>query len=106
MAAVTSAEPMPPTVRELVEGGFGSELIRATCVDGRLVQISPEIVITPALLQRAEDLIRAADPTRGVTVSSFREALGTSRKYALPILEYFDRRGITRRQGDVRIPRR
>ena len=30
---------------------------------------------------------------------------GTSRKYALPILEWFDQRGITRREGDLRFPR-
>jgi selenocysteine-specific elongation factor len=41
----------------------------------------------------------------GITVSAFREALGTSRKYALPILEWFDQRGITRRSGDLRFPR-
>jgi len=35
-------------------------------------------------------------------VSRFREALGTTRRYALPLLEHFDRKGITRRQGDIR----
>jgi selenocysteine-specific elongation factor len=35
-------------------------------------------------------------------VSRFREALGTTRKYALPLLERFDALGITRRDGDVR----
>ena len=39
----------------------------------------------------------------GMTVSRIRELLGTSRKYALPICEYLDRVGITRRVGDVRI---
>jgi selenocysteine-specific elongation factor len=70
-----------------------------------LVRITQDIVITPALLARAEELVRASAAPPGLTVSSFREALGTSRKYALPILEYFDSRGITRRQGDVRVLR-
>ena len=38
-------------------------------------------------------------------MSAFREALGTSRKFALPLLEWFDHRGITRREGDLRFPR-
>ena len=92
-------------MRELVAAGFGHELIRAVCADGRLVRISPDIVITPGLVARAEALLREAGAPPGITVSSFREALGTSRKYALPILEYFDARGLTRRQGDVRILR-
>jgi hypothetical protein len=29
--------------------------------------------------------------------------LDTSRKYALPLLEELDRRGVTRRQGDIRV---
>ena len=40
-----------------------------------------------------------------ITVSDFRQALGTSRKYALPLLEYFDAHGVTRRHGDVRLLR-
>ncbi len=44
--------------------------------------------------------------TDGITVSAFRESLGTSRKYALPMLEYFDRTGVTRRDGDLRFPQK
>jgi selenocysteine-specific elongation factor len=38
-------------------------------------------------------------------VATFRDALGTSRRFALPLLEYFDGRGLTRRQGDYRVLR-
>ena len=48
-------------------------------------------------------VVRAAPD--GITVSAFREALGTSRKFALPLLEHFDRTGVTRRDGDLRFPR-
>jgi len=105
VAAVAGAEPSPPTVKELAGAGFGPELIRAACADGRLVRISPDLVVTPGLLARAEQAVRALGAGSGVTVSAFREALGTSRKYALPILEHFDAKGLTRRQGDVRVLR-
>ncbi len=39
----------------------------------------------------------------GVTAGEIRAALGTSRKYALPLLAYLDGNGITRRRGDLRI---
>jgi selenocysteine-specific elongation factor len=39
----------------------------------------------------------------GFTVSQFREAVGASRKYAMPLLAELDARGVTRRRGDVRI---
>jgi selenocysteine-specific elongation factor len=44
----------------------------------------------------------AAQPT-GVTVSEVREALGSSRKHAVPLLEHLDATGVTRRRGDVRV---
>jgi len=39
----------------------------------------------------------------GVPVSTIREALGTSRKYVMPLLAHFDATGMTRRRGDLRI---
>jgi selenocysteine-specific elongation factor len=105
VAAVREAEPSPPTVKELTARGFGLELVKAACADGRLVRISPELVLTPELLAQAEALVRDLGRPPGITVSDFRQALGTSRKYALPILEHFDAKGLTRRQGDVRIAR-
>ncbi|HXF57903.1 MAG TPA: SelB C-terminal domain-containing protein, partial [Actinomycetota bacterium] len=105
VAAVRAGEPTPPSVRDLLAAGFGRELIRAVCAERRLVQVSPDLVVTPEFLERAEAVLRDLARPPGVTVSAFREALGTSRKYALPLLEYFDARGLTRRQGDVRVLR-
>ena len=39
----------------------------------------------------------------GFTMSQFREALGNTRKHALPLANELDARGITRRRDDVRI---
>ena len=36
-------------------------------------------------------------------VAAFKQLAGVSRKYAIPLLEYFDRERITRKQGDRRI---
>ena len=38
----------------------------------------------------------------GATAAELKEAMGTTRKYAMPLLEHFDACGLTRRDGDVR----
>jgi selenocysteine-specific elongation factor len=101
--SVSSAEPTPPTVRDLQSQGISRELIQACVATGRLARVSEDIVVTPGFMARAEEVVRAeAARPEGITVSRFREILGTTRKYALPLLESFDGRGVTRREGDVR----
>jgi selenocysteine-specific elongation factor len=105
VATVSEGEPTPPSVRELEAAGFGRDLIEAAVATGRLARVSDDLVVTPPFLSRAEEvaLVEAGEPA-GLTVSRFRELLGTSRKYALPLLASFDQRGLTRRDGDVRRP--
>ena len=97
-------EATPPTIKQLVAEGFDQALIDAAARSGRLIRISKDLVVTPSLVERAAEFARehASD---GMTVSALREALGTSRKYAVPLAEYLDATGITRRQGDLRFPR-
>jgi selenocysteine-specific elongation factor len=94
----------PPSIPELVAGGVSRTAIDAAIADGTVVRVAPDLVFTAETIERARAVVRDAG-ARGVTVSAFRQALGTSRKYALPILGWFDARGFTRREGDVRIGR-
>jgi selenocysteine-specific elongation factor len=41
----------------------------------------------------------------GMSVAQFRTLTGTSRKYAIPLLEFFDATGVTLREGDLRVLR-
>ena len=97
-------EATPPTVRELVAAGIGRDVIDAAAREGVVVRVSSDLVMTTDLVARAEATVRASGAA-GITVSALRESLGTSRKYAVPIMEWFDQRGVTRRDGDVRFPR-
>lgn len=100
-----SAEPaQPPTIKELVARGIGRDAIDAAIRAGLVVRVAPGLVFLPELIDRAREILVGASGS-GITVSAFREALGTSRKFAVPLLEWFDQRGITRRDGDVRFPR-
>jgi selenocysteine-specific elongation factor len=105
LAAVSGEhEATPPTVAELVAAGFGRDVIDAAGRAGVVVRIAQDLVVAPSLVERATTLMRA-NPEAGVTVSRVREELATSRKYAVPLVEYLDRSGITRREGDLRFPR-
>ena len=51
--------------------------------------------------RRVAGLLR--DHPDGVTVATIRDALGTTRKFLLPLLAHLDGSGITRRRGDLRL---
>jgi selenocysteine-specific elongation factor len=102
LAAVSGEhESSPPTLKELLAAGLGRDVVEAAARAGVVIRISPELVVTPALIERATAAVREAGE-RGITLSALREALGTSRKYAVPLAEHLDRTGITRRRGDLR----
>ncbi len=102
--AVRDGEPTPPTVPELAAAGFPRAVIDAVVRSGALVRISPDLVLTAAFVERAAEVVRS-EAERGITISAFRERLGTSRKYAVPLMEHLDRIGVTRRVGDLRFAR-
>ena len=96
-------EASPPTVTELDDAGVRRDVVEAASHAGVVTRVSRELVFTPAFVERARAIVEAASD--GITVSAFREALGTTRKFALPLLEHFDRTGVSRRDGDLRFPR-
>ena len=79
------------------------ELMHALLRSGRLVEISDELVYLPETLDDVESRVRGMDD--GFTVADFRDELGVSRKYAVPLLEWMDARGVTRREGEGRVVR-
>jgi selenocysteine-specific elongation factor len=71
--------------------------------EGDLVEINQEMYLHRDDEARLRSLIGAAlAGNEGLTVSEIREVLNTSRKYAVPLVEYLDRVGFTQRLGDKR----
>lgn len=73
---------------------------------GEVVKVSDEFYFSSAAIEDLKSNIRKyADgiPERMIDVPRFKEIAGVSRKYAIPLLEYFDREKITRRAGDKRL---
>jgi selenocysteine-specific elongation factor len=89
-----------PTIGEL---GIDPEALHLLFRNGDLVRIGDQLAYLPE--QVDEIRRRIADMPSGFTVAEFRDATGLSRKYAVPILEWADREGLTVREGDVRRPR-
>ena len=71
--------------------------------EGELIRVRDDLIFYAAALEELVKLLRAR---RGVgerfSVPEFKEWTGTSRKHAIPLLEYLDQRRITRRVGDSR----
>jgi selenocysteine-specific elongation factor len=97
-------EATPPTVSALIADGFDPALIDAAGRASIVIRIAPDLVVAPAVVERASAYVRTRAAT-GCTISQLRQELGTSRKYAVPLAGWLDEQGITRRVGDLRFPR-
>lgn len=94
----------PPSLSELLERGYSKELIYAGARLNRLTPLANDHWTTPEIAgEVAALLFTEAEFQNGFPLAAFRDRLGTSRKYALAFLEYFDAQGITIRKGDVRL---
>ncbi|PRY01645.1 selenocysteine-specific translation elongation factor [Allonocardiopsis opalescens] len=87
-----------PEADRLAELGLGSREIAAAVRAGRLLRIAPGVVLLPGAQERARELLRALP--QPFTLSAARQALGTSRRVAVPLLELMDRSGATVRLPD------
>ena len=95
----------PPDVKECNEI-IGAELVNALISQGRLIEISADILLTPAALTRMTGAVIAHIKANGnLTLANLRDHFQTSRKYALPVLEYLDKSGVTIRRGESRVLR-
>jgi selenocysteine-specific elongation factor len=81
------------------ELGLDPEVVSLKLRSGELIRIGPGLLYLPA---QVEELKRRMAELGEFTVAQFRDAAGLSRKYAVPILEWSDREGLTVRRGDIR----
>jgi len=97
----------PPTIDELLASNKkgGEKIFDALLAEGALISTEPGIVFDATIIEEAKvRLQRLADQGDGtITLAQFRDEVQTSRKFALSLLEYFDRVGFTRKMGDSRV---
>jgi len=70
---------------------------------GEIVEIAPEVVLLRESFEQMKGQVVEFISTNGLaTASQLRQQIGTSRRIVIPLLEYLDRTGVTRRAGDLR----
>jgi selenocysteine-specific elongation factor len=94
------ATPFSPPEPDGVDRAELRELVRRGLVVER-----DGCYFAPSAVEDAARRVAAllASTPAGVTVAQVRDALGTTRKHALPLLAQLDATGVTRRRGDVRV---
>jgi selenocysteine-specific elongation factor len=81
------------------------DLFDVCVAEGYLVHVAGDVYLhseAEAEMRRlVTEKLSAGGP--GLTVAEIRDLLGTTRKFAVPLCEYLDRAGVTRREGDLRL---
>jgi len=103
-----SAKYQPPEIASFAPQAAGNASalkdITEVCVaEGFLVQIADGIYLHHEHEQAMRELVtNRLKEGKGLMVADIRDILATTRKFAVPLCEYLDRIGITRREGDLR----
>jgi selenocysteine-specific elongation factor len=100
-AEFRSAGAAPPTPED-----EESDLFLLLVADRRLIRVKESLYFhADALKQIQEKLIALLREKREIAPADIKDLLGISRKYAIPLLEYFDAHRVTQRVGEKRILR-
>ena len=102
-----SAGASPPDLSHLAEvvgQGDLDQILEAMASLGDLVRLEESLWFASDTLDEIRvKLVRFATDQGEIGVSDFRDLVGTSRKYAVPLLNFFDAQGVTERKGDTRV---
>ncbi|MFO8057596.1 MAG: SelB C-terminal domain-containing protein, partial [bacterium] len=107
--AMYADNPLSPPLTEDVykQSGLPRQVVREfldkLIEDGTLLRVSREFLFEADAVRQARDtVLECLDQHGSITVAQFRDLTGTTRKYAIPLLNYFDNQGHTIREGDYR----
>ncbi|HHT9143000.1 MAG TPA: selenocysteine-specific translation elongation factor [Candidatus Wujingus californicus] len=96
----------PPPAEE-VSTKFGSSsksYVSLLLEQKKLIKVEGDLYFHASSVDKLKEMIKIFISSHGsITVAQFRDLTKTSRKYAVPLLEYFDAIHFTKRTGDVRI---
>jgi selenocysteine-specific elongation factor len=111
-AELAAAGLAPPTVNELAQKlqlapARVHELLKVVVADGRAARVSEELYFDAAALSALrERLVAHLRENKEITTQGFKEMVGQTRKFVIPLSEYFDREKVTLRVGEKRVLRR
>jgi selenocysteine-specific elongation factor len=78
------------------------EILRLGVEAGEVYRVADGIFFTPGQIAELKEKVRAMGKSGPFTAAQFRDAVGTTRKFAIPLLEHFDSIRFTVRVGDQR----
>ncbi len=109
ITAALARNPLAPPYLKEIEKAVGverpklNEVIRVMERQGEVVRVTTELYYLKASIDRIKaDLYSYFETHEEMSAATFRDILRSSRKYTIPVLEHFDRTGLTMRVGDVR----
>ncbi len=71
---------------------------------GEVIRLDDGVLVLPDVMAKIENQVVGYFQTHNqIDVATFRDLVGTTRKYAVPMLNYLDTKGVTMRQGDIRV---
>ncbi|MBV9206621.1 MAG: SelB C-terminal domain-containing protein, partial [Actinobacteria bacterium] len=100
LADLEAAPFLAPEAGRLRDLGLDGRAIAAAARAGLLLRVTEQIVLAPGADARAARVL--AGLPQPFTTAEARQGLGTTRRVAIPLLEYLDRAGITQRLPDDR----
>jgi selenocysteine-specific elongation factor len=100
LAGLADAPFRAPEAERLRELGLDARAAAAAERAGLLCRLPGNILLAPGAPERAARIL--AGLPQPFTTSDARQALGTTRRVAIPLLEWLDRAGVTRRLADDR----
>jgi len=80
-----------------------AEYVQYLCDQGEWVSANGFYFSSGAVEKARKQLLTELERQTEVSVAEVRDLWGVSRKYAVPLLEYFDQQKVTRRKGDMRV---
>jgi selenocysteine-specific elongation factor len=107
-SAFSSAGLKVPYLKDVLAGlpvdkARAQKIVTLLLRDKVLIKVSEELVFHRQALEGLRKLVaEQKKKTPRIDVGAFKDMLGVTRKYAIPLLEYLDRERVTRRVGDLR----
>ena len=105
VAAIRGGGTAPPPASLVVKENGGAEarpLFKLLITRGELMRIADDLYYHRDTIDEIVATIRENAGEEGFSVPQFKDWLGISRKFAIPLLEYMDGAGVTYREGDNR----
>jgi selenocysteine-specific elongation factor len=101
----------PPSFQEIVEGAGipldeAAASLRFLLESGRCIRVGEWIYHADVIAEFREAIVAVAKEHGEVVIPLLRDRFKTSRKWIIPLMEYFDGTGLTRRAGDKRYLRK